>query len=149
MKARSILVDDSFLNALLAVDHPAHQSAKVLYANLVDRYEAGLVRLFAISDVVNRLPQNVRRNTLAPVETLWVAAQHRRAARAIEGAVAPEKALALVMLQRERIRTVASATHDFDDLDLVVLFASPDAEAEADVHLGGTSAVELNHCPLG
>jgi hypothetical protein len=90
----------------------------------VERYAAGLDRLFALSDVLGDLPREFRRNALAPVVTVRVARQHRSAARRITDR-SPDAALSLVMMRRERIRAVATTGHEFDDVNVIVLFADP------------------------
>jgi hypothetical protein len=134
-KQRSVLLDRSFVLALLATDDPAHSSAKRIYATLVDRYEGGDDLLFAASTVLQDVPREFRSVTLAPVVTLWVAHQHSVAARRVRDSVTPEVAIELVLLQRERIRTVATASSVFDRYDLTILRAGtmpePDLSAEA------------------
>ncbi len=130
-KQRSVLLDRTFVFALLATDDPAHLSAKRIYATLVDRYEDGDDLLFAASTVLQDLPREFRSVTLAPVTTLWVAHQHRVAARRVRDSVTPEVAIELVLLQRERIRTIATASPIFDRYELTVLHASAIAASDA------------------
>ncbi len=120
-KARSVLLDASFVNALLATDSADHVGAVALYETLVDRYQSGLDRLFALSTVLGDLPREFRRQALAPVLMVRVARQHRRAAERVTAAATPEIALSLVMMRRERIRTVATAVSAFDELDVTAL----------------------------
>lgn len=120
-----MLLDDSFVNALLATDVPEHADACALYGELVDNYEKGRDRLFALSSVLGVVPREFRRGALAPVTTLHVAAQHRAAATMVGGPVTPRTALSLVMMRRERIGAVATATHEFDAFDVEVLSVSP------------------------
>ena len=124
-KVRKVLLDDSFVNALLATDVTEHADARALYGQLVDNYERGVDRLFALSTVLGDVPSEFRRNALAPVETVHVAAQHRSAAREVAAPISPEAALSLVMLRRERITAVATATHVFDPLEVEVLSVAP------------------------
>lgn len=131
-RQRSVLLDRTFVLALLATDDPAHASAKRIYARLVDRYEDGDDLLFAASTVLQDVPREFRSVTLAPVLTLWVAHQHRAAARRVRDSVTPEVAIELVLLQRERIRTVATASAVFDRYDVAVLRADADADTDGD-----------------
>ena len=121
-KPRSVLLDAGFIGALIATDAPPHEAACRLYATLVDRYAAGLDRLFALSGVLGDLPREFRRNALAPVVTVRVARQHRSAARRIADR-STDAALSLVMMRRDRIRTVATTGREFDDVNVTVLFA--------------------------
>jgi|EndMetStandDraft_3_1072993.scaffolds.fasta_scaffold289757_1 hypothetical protein len=127
-KVRRVLLDDSFVNALLATDVAEHADACALYGQLVDNYENGLDRLFALSTVLGDVPREFRRNALAPVETVNVAAQHRTAARDVAAPISPRTALSMVMLRRERINAVATATHEFDPLAIEVLSVAARAE---------------------
>lgn len=138
-KQRFVLLDRTFVLALLAGDDPAHASAMRIYSTLVDRYEDGDDVLFAASTVLQGVPREFRSVTLAPVATLWVAHQHRVAARRVRDSVTPEVAIELVLLQRERIRTIATASPVFDRYELTVLRA--DAMPESAVP-AGAAAVE-------
>jgi hypothetical protein len=137
-KVRHVLLDDSFVNALLATDVPQHGDACALYGQLVDNYQSGRDRLFALSTVLGDVPREFRRNALAPVETMHVADQHRSAAATlVAGLSSPWIALSLVMIRRERITTVATATHAFDAFEIEVLsVAPPTAGTEAAVPTG-------------
>ncbi len=120
MTTRPVLLDGSFIAAVLDSDNPSHAAAVALYASLIDNYETGADRLFALSSVLADYPAAVRRGPLAPIITEWVAGQHRRAAAEI-AAASPEVALTMVMLRRERFRAVATALPDFDRFDIEVL----------------------------
>jgi predicted nucleic acid-binding protein len=125
-KVRPVLLDGGFIVALLATDHPQHDAAVEIYATLVDRYEAGLDRLFALSTVLDDLPLEFRRSALAPALTLHVSGQHRSAARRVTGTTSEATALSMVMMRRERIHAIATTSHDFDDLDVEVLCVAPE-----------------------
>jgi predicted nucleic acid-binding protein len=121
---RSVLLDGSFLDALLAPGDPMHDGATALYRELVDSYVAGRDLLYALSTVLNRLPKSARDGALAPVVTIHVAHQHRVAARSVIGLDYPEDALTVVMMQRERIRTIATVSDRWDEWDIEVLKAA-------------------------
>lgn len=139
---RKVLLDDSFVNALLATDVAAHADACALYGQLVDNYAAGRDRLFALSTVLGDVPQEFRRNALAPVETVHVAEQHRAAAREITAQISPQTALSMVMLRRERMSAVATATHEFDPLHTEVLSVAPREPDGAEAPPEGYQAYE-------
>ena len=120
-KLRHVMLDESFIHALLATDAPQHAGATELYRTLVDRYQMSLDRLYALSTVLGDLPVEFRRNALAPVLKLNVARQHRKAAAQMNAAFSAATALTLVMMRRERVRTVATASHDYDALEVCVL----------------------------
>jgi hypothetical protein len=127
-KLRRVLLDDSFVNALLATDSAEHVDACAVYGELIDNYEHGVDRLFALSTVLGDVPREFRRSALAPVDTVHVAAQHRSAARALNAPATPRAALSLVMMRRERIGTVATATREFDPFDVEILSIAPRIE---------------------
>lgn len=134
-KLRHVMLDESFIHALLATDAPQHAGAAELYRTLVDRHQMGLDRLYALSPVLGDLPVEFRRNALAPVLKLNVARQHRNAAGQMSSAFSPATTLTLVMMRRERVRTVATASHDYDALDLSVLsVADPITASALDSH---------------
>jgi len=141
-KVRKVLLDDSFVNALLATDVAEHADACALYGQLVDNYAAGRDRLFALSTVLGDVPHEFRRNALAPVETVHVAEQHRSAAGEITAPISPQTALSLVMLRRERIDAVATATHEFDPLQTEVLSVAPREPSGAEAPPEGYQAYE-------
>ena len=120
MKYRTVLLDRSFLQALRAEHDPDHEAAKTLFWQLVDTYVAGSDQLFALSTVLAELPDEFRKAALAPVLTLHVARQHLTAAATITE-VAPDDALTLVMMQRHRIRAVATTRNVWDAFEIEVL----------------------------
>ncbi|MCU1397425.1 MAG: hypothetical protein JWN62_534 [Acidimicrobiales bacterium] len=120
-QVRHILLDDSFINALLATDAPQHDAACQLYRTLVDNYQMGSDRLYGLSTVLGDLPTEFRRNALAPLIRLNVARQHRVAAARMSTNFTPAAALSLVMMRRERVKVVATAAHTYDALDIEVL----------------------------
>ena len=120
MTARSVLIDGTFLDALLDEGHLAHRQAKSLYGSLLDNYEAQRDMWFALSTVLDTFPTDVRRTALAPIATSRVARQHRSAAAKV-AVLSPDVALTLVMLRRERFKAVATAVDDYDDLTIEVI----------------------------
>ncbi len=126
MSTRSILLDNAFVAALADTGSASHACATSTYRTLIDGYTARTNRLFALSSTLAELPPEIRRSVLAPVETLWVSRQHRSAAQRVDAAVPAHSALTLVMLARERIRTVATVAYedgstDYDDFTLEVI----------------------------
>jgi predicted nucleic acid-binding protein len=113
----TVLLDGSFLDALTDADAKWCAVARDLYLSLVDAYERHEIRLRARVDDLRRHDAH-RRELLAPVESIHVAAQHRRAARrvaATEG-LHDDAALTLVIMQRERIRRIATFDPVFSSL---------------------------------
>jgi hypothetical protein len=102
MKPQNVLLDQSFINALVYTENDMHDQAVEIYSLLVDAYANNSVKLFANSDF------DVNNALFRPVESLRVTEQHRNAARAIDASVNPALALTLVLVQREAIDAVAS-----------------------------------------
>lgn len=167
MTPPSVLLDCTFLDALVNPAHPQHDAVAEQYLDLVDEFEDGTVRLLALDEdlrlVVPGMPAGslerlvtlwrrlrLRRNgtpvlrdgLLAPVETLHVAPQHRRAADAMlrsgathDGATPDvddrgrggtrRLATTLVMAQRARITRIASLDPALRGYDVQVLGPQP------------------------
>jgi predicted nucleic acid-binding protein len=123
-----VLLDRSFMAAIVDESHPAHDECIELYRDLLDRFEREEILLVAVStDLrdVERGPSLTtaqkaayflhrnHRGVFAPVDPLYVGGQHRRAARGVETAD-PADGLTLVMCERHDIRRIAAATDAFD-----------------------------------
>jgi predicted nucleic acid-binding protein len=131
----TVLVDASFLAALTEPDHEWRAVARDLYASLVDSYERHEIRIRARGDHLQPY-DSLRKTLLAPVERISVATQYRRAGAELERTlgVAPDAAITLVMMKRERIRRIATfdpTFSAFDDVD-VVRRDTPTADPEPD-----------------
>ena len=123
MKARSILLDSGFVAAVVDGTDADHDAARLVYAGLLDDYQAGAARLWALSTVLRGLPREVRRGALAPVETMWAARQHRTAA-AHTDAPSFDIALTLAVARRERCAAIATTNPYYAQFDLDVLLAT-------------------------
>ena len=55
-KMRRVMLDESFIHALLATDSRQHADAAAMYRTLVDRYQMRLDQLYALSCVLGDLP---------------------------------------------------------------------------------------------
>jgi hypothetical protein len=120
-KVRNVLLDRSFVDALEDPESSDHASAVALYTTLVNRYEAGLDRLHALSTVLTGRPRPFRRRALAPVLSIYASRQYRSAARRVRADLRSDAALAAVAMRRSKIRAVATVTSDYDELDIEVL----------------------------
>jgi len=129
VKARSILLDGGFVAAITDDTNPLHDPVIAMYATLIDQYQQGGVRLFAPSTVLMSYDRFVRRGALAPIETTWVARQHRNAAAAID-APSSDIALALVLMRRERFSAIATTLAFYDEFDIEVIRPLPDTEID-------------------
>jgi predicted nucleic acid-binding protein len=118
----SVLLDESFLIALLDRDHAASDAAHQQYAELLDQFERHELRLRSRHDHLDRHGSQHRRTILAPVERVHVAGQHRRAAKRLDlpFEVDHDVAVTLVIMRRERIDRVASFHPVFETLDVTL-----------------------------
>lgn len=125
MSAPSVLVDATFIDALLDERHEHHAAARDAYASLVDRYERNEIRLRARADHLDPIDTGLRRTVLAPVESISVAGQYRRQATRLrlppDLTVDDDTAVTLVVLRRERIRSIATYRDVFDVFELTVV----------------------------
>jgi predicted nucleic acid-binding protein len=117
-----VLLDSTFIAALINHDEPFHADAVAEYADLLDRYERDEVLLTATSDSLNGLPPNVRASLLAPLDELRIAEQHRNASLDVAGSSGddPDFATLLVLIEREGVDAVASFDARFDRFALEV-----------------------------
>jgi len=118
----SVLLDDSFLVALLDHHHENAPAAHASYSDLVAQFEQNEIRLRARHDHLGRHPAGARQSILAPVETVYVAGQHHRQARRLELPFEADHdvAVTMVIMRRERIERIATFLPVFDLLDVTV-----------------------------
>ena len=125
MTPRSIVLDAGFIQAVADADAPGHADAVRVYRELVDGYVARTNRLFALSTVLAAHPTATRRGLFAPVEVLYVSRRHRSDSARVGAVVSADMALVLVVMDREKIRCVATLGHDFDAFDLEIITPAP------------------------
>ena len=118
MTPPTLLLDRSYLVALVASDHPAHHTIRSHYLTVVDQYRLNRLRPMALTDDLACVDGAARAGVLAPVETFHVAAQHRRAAAAVTAHVDPAVALVLVIARREKIRRLATLDPVYQGFDI-------------------------------
>jgi predicted nucleic acid-binding protein len=127
-----VLLDRSFLAAVVAEHHTAHDECVALYRVLLDEFEREEVLLVAVSTDLRDIERGAglspaqraafflhrnHRGVFAPVEPLYVGGQHLRAAAHVEVADGAD-ALTLVMCERHHIRRIAYAGDAFDGFDI-------------------------------
>ncbi|MEP7202671.1 MAG: hypothetical protein ABI894_08685 [Ilumatobacteraceae bacterium] len=110
MNPPSVLLDFSFLTALANTTNPNHSGAVTIFSALVDDFVEQRCLLFARADNLAALANP---DLFAPIDKLHIAGQHRNAAAELAGRTEIEidLAITLVLIQRHRIRRIAS----FDD----------------------------------
>lgn len=120
MTPATVLLDQSFLEALLDDESPDHATAGECYARLLDEYERFQIRLRARADHLAAVDRRKYAQLLAPVETIHVARQFRRQAARLGDAYSPDLAVTLVVMRRETIERIATFHTFFDGVDVGV-----------------------------
>ncbi len=135
MDPPKVMLEASFLEAVLSPEHPEHHICTATYGELLDRYERNEVLLVAVGDHlratdhrgevtaaqrVSWFLHRPRVGVFAPVDPLYVGFQHRRAADATS-VDDPDVALTLVMCDRHGVRRVATANPAYLEYDLDLL----------------------------
>lgn len=107
MNPPSVLLDFSFLTAVADPDDDHHDEATVIYRGLVDDFVHERRLLVARAD---HLASVGNADLFAPVDKLHVARQHRNAADDLiaRTGVAVDEAITLVLIQRSKVRNVAT-----------------------------------------
>jgi predicted nucleic acid-binding protein len=113
-----VLLERTFLVALVDSSDVDHDGASRRYDELIDAYERAEVALGARLDHIEAVDPSVRRSLLAPVSTIHVAAQHHRQATRL---TLPFEAdhdveVTLVIMRRERITDIATFDPVFDSV---------------------------------
>ena len=116
----TVLVDPSFVEALVDDASARHAAAVAIYRRLVVQYRSEQVLLVATSLSLHAVPRHTRRSLLAPIAGVHVARRYRRAARRITAIdfIDAEFAALLVLLRREKISRVASFDPRFTAIDI-------------------------------
>ncbi len=120
MTPPTVLLDQTFLAALV---DPAHESAAdvvAAYRELVEEYVANVVRLRARRDHLAAIAPELRRTLLSPVQGISVAHQFRRAAQRLVLPVEmdEDERVTLVVMRRERIDRIATLCPAFAALEV-------------------------------
>jgi predicted nucleic acid-binding protein len=143
MDPPSTLVDQSFLLAIADADDDNHDEAVAIYRTLIDDFVAQRCLLVGRADHLKALD---RPDLFAPIDKLHVARQHRTAAATLveRTGVGPDQAITLVLIQRYRIRKLATfdaqmMAYDIDIIDS----ASPSSTFAGADTMGATSTANL------
>jgi predicted nucleic acid-binding protein len=123
MTPPTVLLDRSFLAALVDPAHEHAAEATERYAELVGRYWDHEIRLRARHDHLGEVSPELRRTLLAPVERISVARQFRRQAARLDlpFEVDPDVAVTLVVMRRETIDRIATFDETFERIWLRAL----------------------------
>ncbi|MEY2416236.1 MAG: hypothetical protein QOH53_1570 [Ilumatobacteraceae bacterium] len=131
MDPPSTLLDQSFLLAVVDIDDDNHDEAVEVYRTLIDDFVAQRCLLVARADHLKALGHP---DLFAPIDKLHVARQHRTAAATLveRTGVGPDQAITLVLIQRYRIRKLATFDVQMMAYDIDVITATPSTPAAAE-----------------
>ncbi len=120
MNPPSILLDHSFLLALADSTDTNHEAAVEIYSTLVEDFVAQRCLLVARADDLAALANP---DLFAPIDKLHIARQHRNAAAdlAARTELDIDLAITLVLIQRHRIRRIASFDDRLDHYDVEIV----------------------------
>lgn len=128
MNPPQVLIERSAIAALCDPTSRYHERLVAEYLTLVDAFERDQLLLVAVSDHLRAHRSQYefsRRGPLAPVDTLHIGHQHRRAARRM--AVTDfDAALTLVMCERHKVARMLTLDPQFTTYDLDVHLLSDD-----------------------
>ncbi|MBI5090789.1 MAG: hypothetical protein HZB15_18525 [Actinobacteria bacterium] len=120
MTPPTVLLDRSFLEALVGSAHERQAEARACYERLLNGYERHDHRLRARHDHLAAIDRPAHRDLLAPVESIHVAGQYRRQAARLGDGYEPDIAVTLVVMRRERIERIATLDPFFDTIDVTI-----------------------------
>jgi predicted nucleic acid-binding protein len=128
MDPPSTLLDESFLLAVVDADDDNHDEAVAIYRTLIDDFVAQRCLLVGRADHLKALAQG---DLFAPIDKLHVARQHRTAAATLveRTGVGPDQAITLVLIQRYRIRKLATFDVQMMAYDIDIITATPPTPA--------------------
>ena len=118
-----VLLEQSFLRAVVHLHEPDHEQAAALYLDLVDQYERTQLLLVAVGTHLDPYRAITHHGVFAPIDRLWVGGQHRRAAQRLtnEAGYSLDIALTMVMAERHRVRRIATFEPVFQHFRLELL----------------------------
>ena len=122
MNPATVLVDPTFVEALVDPTSSRHEAASAMYRRLVEQYRSERVLLVATAPSLHLVPRETRRSLLAPVTAVHVAQRYRWAARRITAmdTTDVEFTTLLVLLRREKIHRIATFDPRFAATDVDV-----------------------------
>ena len=126
MNPPSTLLDQSFLLAVVDADDDNHDDAVAIYRALIDDFVAERCLLVARADHLKAVDGA---DMFAPIDKLHVARQHRTAATTLveRTGVGPDEAITLVLIQRHRIRKLATFDVQMTAYDVEIIDSFPPA----------------------
>ncbi|CAN5639117.1 hypothetical protein BH10ACT2_BH10ACT2_26270 [soil metagenome] len=118
-----VIIERTALQALCDESNEHHDSVSSAFLALLDDFENDRLLIVAISDHVRPYREWFdfkRRGPLAPVDTLHVGNQHRRAAHRMSTVRDFDSALTLVMCQRHKVTRMLTIDPYFTAFDIEV-----------------------------
>jgi predicted nucleic acid-binding protein len=125
MDPPTVLLERSFVAALIDPGDPSHVVAGRCYLALIDEFAAGK-RLLAVTSDTRAEFADAPAGLLDPCDTLHVAGQERHAAASVQvdgpdDISQRDLALNLVLVRRHRLSAVATFDRRYDGFDVLVL----------------------------
>ena len=125
MDPPTVLLERSFVAALVDATDPSHDAAGRCYLALIDEFATGKRLLAVTSDTLAEFA-DAPTGLLDPCDTLHVAGQERHAAASLhvdgpDDMSQRDLALNLVLVRRHRLAAVATFDRRYDGFDVAVL----------------------------
>jgi predicted nucleic acid-binding protein len=120
MTPPTVLLDRSFLDALVDPTAGDHIAARRCYARLLPQYVSNTIRLRARRDHLRVAAGPDQADLVAPIEPIHLVGQYRRQATRLGEPYSPDLALTLVVMRRESIDRIATFDPFFDSIDVIV-----------------------------
>jgi len=120
---RQVIIERTAVGALCDESNTLHGAVTEAFLGLLDDFENDRLLLVAVSDHLRpyrQWHQFRRGGPLAPVDTLHVGYQHRRAARRMTAVPNFDQALTLVMCQRHKVTCMLTLDRYFSNFDVEV-----------------------------
>lgn len=142
MNPPSTLLDRSFLFAVADADADNHAEAVAIYRTLIDDFVAQRCLLVGRADHLKAIDCP---DLFAPIDKLHVARQHRTAAATLveRTGVGPDEAITLVLVQRHRIRKLATFDVQLKAYDIDIIDTAPVEAGAVGAEIPDTSSARL------
>ena len=129
MNPPQVLIERTAIAALCDSTHEQHDVVAAAFGTLLDDFENHQLLLVAVSDHLRPYREwydLTHKGVLAPVDSLHVGYQHRRAARRMATVSDFEAALTLVMCQRNKVAGMLTLDPQFLEYDIDVRLVGDD-----------------------
>ena len=121
MRAKVVLLDETFISAMVDPGSVWHATSRASYQRLVEAFARKEILLVASDDALDGPIVELRRTLLAPVARLRVSKRQRRAAANVQRGYGPTMALTLVLAREERVDLVATFDRQIAELKIATV----------------------------